>query len=91
VLAGRGDHGGDEPASARPSDAVEVVRQAHVRPVQLLQPGFEEGEDGAWDEARMPPPSMVRIVTLCPGATGWPTTLPAIALVLQDSQGRRHA
>ena len=39
---------------------------------------------------RMPPPSMVSTVTRCPGATGWPPTLPAIALVLHDSQGRRH-
>jgi hypothetical protein len=51
VLAGRGNHGRDQPAGARPGDAVEVVGQPCIWPVQLLQPRLQEGQDGARDEA----------------------------------------
>jgi hypothetical protein len=51
VLTGRGDHGRDQPAGARPGDAVEVVGQPRIWPVQLLQPRLQKGQNGAWDEA----------------------------------------
>ena len=51
VLPRRGQHRRDEPAGARPGDVVEVVRQPRRPPVQVLQPGLEEGEHRARDEA----------------------------------------
>ena len=37
LLVWRREHGGDQPAGARPGDHVEVVCDPRVRPVQLLQ------------------------------------------------------
>jgi hypothetical protein len=68
VLTGRGDHGRDQPTSAGPRDAVEVVSQHRVRTVQLLKLRLQEGQDGARDEAA-DAARMARIVTRCSSVT----------------------